>query len=101
MIIWRCWKTRVLNRTSRRLQCFLAVLFPTVYQVSRHHKYLNYHYIIESTSAGAGDLATKVVEQLVEADAARENTRFGTHLERHQFSGDWIKPDIEAVNLKL
>jgi hypothetical protein len=33
-----------------------------------------------------GDIATKVVEQLIEADAANENTHFGNHLERYQFS---------------
>jgi len=32
-----------------------------------------------------GDLATKVVEQLVEAEAARKNEHFGTHKERHEY----------------
>lgn len=33
-----------------------------------------------------GDLATKVVEQLVEADAAKNGEHFGTHLDRHDYS---------------
>lgn len=33
-----------------------------------------------------GDLATKVVEQLVEADASIKNEHFGTHKERHDYS---------------
>jgi len=33
-----------------------------------------------------GDQATKVVEQLVEADAARSNQHFGTHTDRHEYS---------------
>ena len=32
------------------------------------------------------DLATKVVEQLVEADAARASRHFGTHKDRHDYS---------------
>ncbi len=47
------------------------------------------------------DLATKVVEQLVEADAARENTHFGTHLERHQFSRDKYTKDINSAMKKV
>ena len=33
-----------------------------------------------------GDLATKVVEQLVEADAAKNNLHFGNHKDRHEYS---------------
>ena len=33
-----------------------------------------------------GDLATKVVEQLVEADAAQKGLHFGTHKDRHEYS---------------
>ena len=32
------------------------------------------------------DLATRVVEQLVEADAARASRHFGTHKDRHDYS---------------
>jgi hypothetical protein len=48
-----------------------------------------------------GDLATKVVEQLIEADAARENIHFGTHQERHKFSGDRYTKDINAAMKKV
>ncbi len=33
-----------------------------------------------------GDLGTKVVEQLIEADAARNNEHFGDHRSRHEYS---------------
>jgi len=33
-----------------------------------------------------GDLGTKVVEQLIEADAARNNNHFGDHRSRHEYS---------------
>ena len=48
-----------------------------------------------------GDLATKVAEQLVEADAAKENTLFGTHLERHQFSQNRYPREINAAMKKV
>ena len=48
-----------------------------------------------------GDLATKVVEQLIEADAAKENTHFGTHLERHQFSQAKYPKEINAAMKKV
>ena len=48
-----------------------------------------------------GDLGTKVVEQLIEADAAKENTHFGTHLERHQFSIDRYPKEIYAAMKKV
>ncbi len=48
-----------------------------------------------------GDLCTKVVEQLVEADAARENTHFGTHLERHQFSESRYPREINTAMKKV
>lgn len=37
-------------------------------------------------STVVGDLATKVVEQLVEADAAMNNEHFGDHKSRHEYS---------------
>ena len=37
------------------------------------------------------------MEQLIEADAARENTHFGTHLDRHQFSGNRYSKEINAA----
>lgn len=48
-----------------------------------------------------GDLATKVVEQLIEADAGRSNIHFGTHQERHQFSSDRYPKDINAAMNKV
>jgi hypothetical protein len=33
-----------------------------------------------------GDLGTKVVEQLIEAEAARNNDHFGDHRSRHEYS---------------
>ena len=41
-----------------------------------------------------GDLATKVVEQLVEADAARNNEHFGDHQSRHRYSNKHFPPEI-------
>lgn len=48
-----------------------------------------------------GDLATKVCEQLVEADAAREGKHFGTHLDRHGYSNDNYPKEINAAMRKL
>jgi len=48
-----------------------------------------------------GDLATKVVEQLVEADAAKQNIHFGTHLERHKFSQERYPDEINAAMKKV
>jgi hypothetical protein len=33
-----------------------------------------------------GDLGTKIVEQLIEADAARRNLHFGRHADRHAYA---------------
>jgi hypothetical protein len=48
-----------------------------------------------------GDLATKVCEQLIEADAAREGKHFGAHLERHAYSNDNYPKEINAAMRKL
>ncbi len=40
----------------------------------------------EKQNTVVGDLGTKVVEQLVEADAARNNGHFGDHQSRHEYS---------------
>ena len=47
-------------------------------------------------STVVGDLGTKVVEQLVEADAAKTGSHFGDHKSRHEYSNKsfpqrWIK----------
>jgi len=39
-------------------------------------------------STVVGDLATKVIEQLIEADASREGKHFGDHYPRHEFSNE-------------
>jgi hypothetical protein len=48
-----------------------------------------------------GDLATKVCEQLIEADAAREGKHFGTHLDRHEYSNKKYPREINAAMRKL
>jgi hypothetical protein len=48
-----------------------------------------------------GDLATKVVEQLVEADAARANEHFGTHMERHGYSNINFPAPINKAMRKI
>ena len=48
-----------------------------------------------------GDLATKVVEQLVEADAARANEHFGTHRSRHEYSNKTFPAEINKAMRKI
>jgi len=48
-----------------------------------------------------GDLATKVCEQLVEADAARDGKHFGTHLDRHDFSNKRYPKEINDAMRKI
>jgi len=48
-----------------------------------------------------GDLATKVVEQLVEADVARNNRHFGTHSDRHQYSNENFPAIINRAMRKI
>ncbi len=45
-----------------------------------------------------GDLGTKVVEQLIEADAARDNTHFGRHQERHNYANEQFS---EVINVAM
>jgi hypothetical protein len=45
-----------------------------------------------------GDLGTKVVEQLVEADAARAKKHFGRHQERHDYASEHFP---EAINVAM
>jgi hypothetical protein len=44
-----------------------------------------------------GDLGTKVVEQLIEADAARIDKHFGTHFERHDHASKEFPKEINAA----
>jgi len=48
-----------------------------------------------------GDLATKVVEQLVEADAATKGEHFGDHLARHSYSNKNFPPEINKAMRKI
>lgn len=48
-----------------------------------------------------GDLGTKVVEQLIEADAARANQHFGDHLSRHEYSNASFPPEIIKAMRKI
>jgi hypothetical protein len=48
-----------------------------------------------------GDLATKVCEQLVEAEAAREGKHFGTHLDRHSYSNARFPKEVNEAMRKV
>lgn len=48
-----------------------------------------------------GDLATKVVEQLVEADAAKNGEHFGTHSDRHEYSNKNYPLEINKAMRKI
>lgn len=48
-----------------------------------------------------GDEATKVVEQLVEADAAKNNVHFGDHKSRHEYSNKTYPDEINASMRKV
>ncbi len=48
-----------------------------------------------------GDLGTKVVEQLIEADAARNNAHFGDHRSRHEYSNENYPLHINRAMRKI
>lgn len=48
-----------------------------------------------------GDLGTKVVEQLIEADAARNNEHFGDHRSRHEYSKKTFPSEINKAMRKI
>ena len=48
-----------------------------------------------------GDLGTKVVEQLIEADAARRNEHFGDHRRRHEYSNKMFPFEINRIMRKV
>lgn len=48
-----------------------------------------------------GDIATKVVEQLIEADAAKKNLHFGDHKSRHEYSNKTFPPEINKAMRKV
>jgi hypothetical protein len=52
-------------------------------------------------STVVGDLGTKVVEQLVEADAARNNQHFGDHQSRHEYSNKNFPAQVNKAMRKI
>jgi hypothetical protein len=52
-------------------------------------------------STVVGDLGTKVVEQLVEADAARKGEHFGDHQSRHEYSNENFPAEINKAMRKI
>jgi hypothetical protein len=52
-------------------------------------------------SAVVGDMGTKVVEQLVEADAARNNEHFGDHQSRHEYSNRNFTAEVNKAMRKV
>ena len=52
-------------------------------------------------STVVGDLGIKVVEQLVEADAARNNEHFGDHQSRHEYSNRNFPKEVNAAMRKI
>jgi hypothetical protein len=48
-----------------------------------------------------GDLGTKIVEQLIEADAARNNIHFGDHRSRHDYSNKTYPIEINRAMRKI
>lgn len=48
-----------------------------------------------------GDLGTKVVEQLIEADAARNKEHFGDHWSRHEYSNKNFPLEINKAMRKI
>ena len=48
-----------------------------------------------------GDLGTKIVEQLVEADAARAGKHFGTHSERHDYANREFPGKINRMTKRI
>ena len=52
-------------------------------------------------STVVGDLGTKVVEQLVEADAANKGEHFGDHNSRHEYSNKNFPAEINKAMRKV
>ncbi len=48
-----------------------------------------------------GDLGTKVVEQLIEADAAKENKHFGDHRSRHDYANRQFPKMVNIAMRKI
>ena len=60
---------------------------------------LNAYHNMQSTVVG--DLGTKVVEQLIEADAARNNQHFGDHRSRHEYANKNLPLEINKAMRKV
>jgi hypothetical protein len=58
----------------------------------------SYH---KKQSTVVGDMGTKVVEQLIEADAARNNEHFGDHQSRHEYSNKNFPKEVNAAMRKI
>lgn len=52
-------------------------------------------------STVVGDMGTKVVEQLVETDAARNNEHFGDHQSRHKYSNRNFPAEVNKAMRKV
>lgn len=52
-------------------------------------------------STVVGDLGTKVVEQLIEADAAKKGEHFGDHITRHSYSNKNFPLEINKRMRKI
>ena len=52
-------------------------------------------------STVVGDMGTKVVEQLVEADAARNNEHFGDYQSRHEYSKKNFPAEVNRAMRKV
>jgi len=48
-----------------------------------------------------GDLGTKVIEQLIEADAARSNNHFGDHRSRHEHASNNFPTEINKAMRRI
>jgi len=55
----------------------------------------------EKRSTVVGDLGTKVVEQLIEADAARFNQHFGDHKSRHDYANKNFPEEVNRAMRKI
>ncbi|WP_291322968.1 hypothetical protein [Desulfonatronospira sp.] len=55
----------------------------------------------KNQSTVVGDLATKVVEQLIEAYAGAANAHFGDHKSRHEYSNKNFPPKVNNAMRKI
>lgn len=55
----------------------------------------------DKKSSVVGDMGTKVVEQLVEADLARRNIHYTKHYDRHQYINNTYPPEIQNATKKI